>query len=92
MIQFLVTLLDSHAGVPAVLVQKVEASAGQYTFSADFQTVQMDHADGLDLHLEGSNGRRTLVRIAVDDDTIPTFASTEEAEAWMEQRSRQVIR
>lgn len=93
MTQFLLTTTPGGG----VYVQKATVGPGPNgtlftVIDEDFQPVQLNLEDRLDLHLEGESGQRMLVTISVDDDRIPQFSSTEEAEEWMDRRARQVIR
>ncbi len=86
MLTFIVTVGEDGK----VLIDKAVDGWTDYKRDETFTLARMSVGDSLDLHTktgpQNADPFSRLVRIAVEDDTIPKFTSIEEAEAWMEQR------
>lgn len=52
----------------------------------DFPRADMKVGDRIDLHVKVDDRTRRMLAVSVIDDSIPQFASIEEAEKWMESR------
>lgn len=88
-IQFLVTLTEDGN-------VQVHRTKGTPDVDAEFMQITVVPDSSLDLHCKVGNFAAMtelarLVRIELRDDTVPKFASPEEADAWMEARRETLV-
>lgn len=84
-ISFVLTIEDSGY----VTLDKCEEGWLDYKRDESFTKANMSVGDAIDLHTktgEDVNPASRLVRLTVEDDTIPKFASMDEADEWLEGR------